>query len=230
MTEGFPDSAAAGRWRPSVERGGTVRRPCHNGKETVPQGGRPPLVQPQPETAPAPQSPETPGSKAPPSPFKGSSMTRDHWIRRTLRSLTSGSARNRRQTRELRRSTCRLTVETLEERLVLALAVPGPAWLSVGPDQASLLGNEVIDPAIPNVTVKNPIAGAVTAVAVNPFHAERVVVGTAGGGIWRTDNATDAFPSWTSSTSQLPDLGIGDVEFSPLDNANQVMSTVTTRA
>ena len=81
-----------------------------------------------------------------------------------------------------------------------------PPWLEQGP--AAIGGGQVL------ISPDNPVAGAIEAVAVHPFDADVMFIGSVNGGIWRT---TDGGASWTPLTDQFPSLSIGDVTISPLD-------------
>jgi hypothetical protein len=65
-------------------------------------------------------------------------------------------------------------------------------------------------------------SGRVTGVVVLPggLHPGRVVLGTAGGGVWTSDNSGQ---SWTPRTDGKPDLAIGAVAVDPA-NANHVLA------
>lgn len=69
----------------------------------------------------------------------------------------------------------------------------GPGWVSLGPNNG---------------------AGRATSVAPHPVATGTVLVGTAGGGVWRT---TDGGTSWQPLTDSLPDLSVGAVVYAPSD-------------
>jgi hypothetical protein len=111
----------------------------------------------------------------------------------------------------------RFVLEPLESRLLLSVLAPGiPTWISEGPGPIQN-GQEQ------NIPGSNPVSGAVEAVAADPTNANRVFVATANGGVWRTTNATAASPSWTPLTDRFPCLGMGDIEFSPLDPTHNTL-------
>ena len=95
-------------------------------------------------------------------------------------------------------------LELLETRTMLAVT-----WSNVGPSaishgQVQGLGDD-------------KVAGAVQAIAPYPDNADIIYIGTVNGGIWKTTNATEANPHWTSLTDGMPSLSIGDLALSPLD-------------
>ena len=69
----------------------------------------------------------------------------------------------------------------------------------------------------------NPVGGAVKAVAVSPTNANTVWAGTVNGGVWRTDNATNANPTWTAQTDQQSSLSIGALDLDPTAPTNLVL-------
>ena len=87
-----------------------------------------------------------------------------------------------------------------------ALVVPVPSWNPLGPAP------------IPNgQTGKTQVAvsGRVTAIAVDPFDANTVYVGTAQGGLYRTQNGGQA---WTGLMDSALSLAIGAITINPLDH------------
>ncbi len=75
------------------------------------------------------------------------------------------------------------------------------------------------------------ISGAVKAVAVHPTDANTLYLAAAGGGIWRTTNATAANPTWTPLLDAQPAISMGAIEFDPTDGTHQTLvasSTFTT--
>ena len=103
-------------------------------------------------------------------------------------------------------------IEPLETRTLLSADLLGSAaWLDQGPGTI-LNGNNVEIAAL-----NNPQAGAVNAIAADPTNANRMFIGSVGGGIWRTTNATAANPDWTPLTDQYASTAIGSIAFSPLD-------------
>jgi photosystem II stability/assembly factor-like uncharacterized protein len=67
------------------------------------------------------------------------------------------------------------------------------------------------------------VVGAIHTVAAHPTDANIVYVGAVNGGIWRTDNATAAKPTWVNQTEFQPSLSIGAIEFDPTDTTNQTL-------
>ena len=67
------------------------------------------------------------------------------------------------------------------------------------------------------------MAGAIQAVAAHPTNPNILYVGTANGGIWRTNNATAASPTWTPLTDTDKSLSIGALAFDPTDPTRQTV-------
>src|SRR5664279_324308 len=88
-----------------------------------------------------------------------------------------------------------------------ALAVPVPSWTPLGPAP------------IPNgqTASNDPVAvsGRVSAIAVDPFDANTVYVGTAQGGLYRTK---DGGTNWTALMDKALSLAIGSITIDPLDH------------
>ena len=114
---------------------------------------------------------------------------------------------NHRKQRDASRSRLHRTlrIEQFEERALLSIG----AWMPLGP-------SPIINGQTENVAPKdllgqylNQVVGAIQAVAVSPTNADLMYVGTVNGGIWRTNNATAANPTWTPLTDSLPSLSIG---------------------
>src|SRR6185437_10038117 len=85
----------------------------------------------------------------------------------------------------------RLRFEALEDRMVLT------AWTPIGP--APITNGQTPNPH------GEPVSGRITGIAVDPTNDNIVFVAAAGGGIWKTTNATSAAPSWTPLTDNLTD-------------------------
>ncbi|HVX56275.1 MAG TPA: hypothetical protein VHA37_00965, partial [Candidatus Saccharimonadales bacterium] len=82
-----------------------------------------------------------------------------------------------------------LLLERLEDRVVLT------AWTPIGP--APILNGQIAG--------SGPVSGRVTGIAADPNNADIVYVATAGGGVWKTTNATAATPNWTPLTDNVTD-------------------------
>src|SRR5438552_19105686 len=91
----------------------------------------------------------------------------------------------------------RLLLEKLEERTLLSITTQGlPDWIEQGPGPN-------INGQVENVSPNNPVAGAVNAIAPDPTNGNTVYAATVNGGIWRTNNATAASPSWFPLTDRF---------------------------
>ncbi len=106
------------------------------------------------------------------------------------------------------------------ERIETQVMVPGPVagaiWVAQGP---APIRNGQSENASPN----NEVAGAIHVVAAHPSNSNILYLGAVNGGVWRTDNATVASPSWTPLTDSLPSMAIGALEFDPTDATNNTL-------
>ncbi|MFN8165657.1 MAG: hypothetical protein U0X76_05660 [Bacteroidia bacterium] len=67
-------------------------------------------------------------------------------------------------------------------------------------------------------------AGKVNCIVLDPVNPQKVWIGTAGGGIWKSD---DAGASWSTNTdNQLPSLGILSMAIDPVNTANLYASVL----
>ena len=99
--------------------------------------------------------------------------------------------------------------------------VVGEPWVPIGP--ASTTGGQVTVPP------SNEIAGCIQALVVHPTNPDIIYVGSIGGGVWRTANATAASPTWTPLTDAEATLNIGAVEFDPTDATRQTLVVGTAK-
>ncbi len=79
------------------------------------------------------------------------------------------------------------------------------------------------------VPPNNEIAGCIQAIAAHPTNPDIIYIGSIGGGVWRTVNATAASPLWTPLTDTQATLNIGAVEFDPTDGTRQTLVVGTAR-
>jgi hypothetical protein len=97
------------------------------------------------------------------------------------------------------------------------------------------LGNwRELGPFVPNVPgpvtytgLPTTDSGRIAGLAISPdCHTGRsclLFVASAGGGVWRSENALDAHPQWESSSRGLPSLPTGSIIFDPTDPAAQTL-------
>jgi photosystem II stability/assembly factor-like uncharacterized protein len=95
----------------------------------------------------------------------------------------------------LLRRTREFSAEFERDRRIRTLAINGNAWVSLGPTNG---------------------AGRTLSIAVDPTVAGSAIVGTAGGGAWKTTNAG---ATWTPLTEGIPNLAIGAVAVAPSNPA-----------
>jgi hypothetical protein len=89
------------------------------------------------------------------------------------------------------------------ERVVVPTA-GHPDWIEQGPGSIS-------------PTEQYNLSGAIESVLVDPTNPRRIFIGSVNGGVWQTDDGTDAVPLWTTGTDQAPSLSIADLHFDPAD-------------
>lgn len=90
---------------------------------------------------------------------------------------------------------CRLHLEALEDRRLMAISVAGiPDWQEQGPGPITR-GQAVVGELLgTNARNDDFVTGPVSAIAVDPLDANRALVGTVSGGIWKTTNALAGNP------------------------------------
>src|SRR5688572_16914085 len=109
-------------------------------------------------------------------------------------------------------------VEPLEGRMLMSANLPAvPFWQEQGPGPITHGQVAVGDLAGPSARDDDFVVGAINAIAVDPQNANRLIVGTVNGGIWKTTNALDANPIWTEETDQFATLAITTIVRSPVN-------------
>jgi hypothetical protein len=115
-----------------------------------------------------------------------------------------------------------------------ALAASPGAWNALGPVTPNISGeaSQFLDP----VTLQGPTtqeSGRVTALAIDPNCAKasapagapcRLWVAAAGGGIWRTNDALAAQPSWIAPPDDLPTNAFGSLIIDPNEPTGNTLS------
>ena len=100
-------------------------------------------------------------------------------------------------------------------RMAVARAQAGSAWRAIG-------GAGLATPASSPWSDVPVASGRITALIVDP-HCEqpeqgcRLWLGAAGGGVWRTLDATAATPTWTFVSADIPSNAIGSLALDPND-------------
>jgi photosystem II stability/assembly factor-like uncharacterized protein len=107
-------------------------------------------------------------------------------------------------------------VERLEGRALLS------SWVEQGP--APIGYSSMVEGMDAQYS---PVAGAVEALAPDPSNPDVLYAGTVNGGVWKTTDATDPFPTWLPLTDRLPSLAISDLEFSPADPTHRTLYAAT---
>ena len=99
--------------------------------------------------------------------------------------------------------------------------VPG-RWQLIGPTAAKALAHQFTPyPVRPAFT-----SGRVISIAVAPKCVPgncRLFLGTAGGGVWRTDDALAAKPAWTPASNGITSSGIGSLLVDPHDASGRTV-------
>lgn len=88
-------------------------------------------------------------------------------------------------------------------------------WLELGPTPTFS--------AQVRIPPDNDVTGAIHSLAPHPTNADVLYIGAVNGGIWRTNNATAARPTWIAQTAELPSQSIAAVEFDPTDPSRQTL-------
>jgi len=101
------------------------------------------------------------------------------------------------------------TFEQLEQRALLA-------WDPLGPFSAS-------DGQVENISPNDEVVGAAHVVLAHPTNADVLYLGATNGGVWRTDNATAANPTWVPLTDGLPSSSIGAMTFDASDSSGNTV-------
>lgn len=91
------------------------------------------------------------------------------------------------------------------------LPVVGGAWANQGP--GPITQGQVEGMAAANAEV----VGAVHTLVTHPTNADVIWIGGANGGVWKTSNATNASPAWTTVTDNFSSLSIGALGIDPTD-------------
>ncbi|MBM81845.1 MAG: hypothetical protein CMJ78_14815 [Planctomycetaceae bacterium] len=76
---------------------------------------------------------------------------------------------------------------------------------------------------VENILPNNQIIGAIHTVDAHPTNADILYIGGVNGGVWRTENATDAEPNWIPLTDDAPSQSIGALEFDPTDPTHRTL-------
>jgi hypothetical protein len=110
------------------------------------------------------------------------------------------SLANRHRVRSTR---TRLALERLEDRTLPTISLSPTAWTPIGPAP-------IDDPTGAN----EPATGRITAIAADPGNANIIYIGSAGGGVWKTQNGG---ATWLPMTDDQASLVIGSLALAPSD-------------
>ncbi|MDQ1741521.1 MAG: hypothetical protein QOE53_3173, partial [Pseudonocardiales bacterium] len=130
-------------------------------------------------------------------------------------------------TRATRAMPTRLKASQLRTRTAATRAAVGADWTFLGPTRA-------FAPAPTTESLKDSItSGRVTALAIDPNCGPgscRLWVAAAGGGIWRTNDAKAATPTWTALENGLPTNAFGALVVDPNDATGNTLYAGTGEA
>jgi hypothetical protein len=98
-----------------------------------------------------------------------------------------------------------VAVATIVEQFVT------PVWDDEGPGPIG--DGQAVLPVPGDAVFFNPVTGAIEAVATHPDRAGTILVGTTGGGIWKTDDAASGSPTWSAKTDQFASLAISAIAY-----------------
>jgi hypothetical protein len=98
---------------------------------------------------------------------------------------------------------------------MLAGSAVAQTWVDLGPGPSH--GGQV------EGITNREVVGAVNALAANSTNVNVLYAGGTNGGVWRTDNATAASPTWVRLTDALGSLSIGALELDPTDATRQTV-------
>src|SRR5262245_13804137 len=141
----------------------------------------------------------------------------DWWKKFIVRRMQTAARRGQARRAE-RQGRARLNVEPLEERTLLTINPTGiPNWQEQGPGPITRGQVAVGDLVGPFARDDDFVAGAVNAITVDPMDANRMIVGTVNGGIWKTTNALAASPVWEPTTDLCPAQAITTIVPSAID-------------
>lgn len=94
----------------------------------------------------------------------------------------------------------------------------GGRWIAQGP-------GPILYGQVENVSPNDEVVGAVHTVLAHPTNPDLLYVGAANGGIWRTNNATAAVPTWRPLTDHASSLSIGAMAFDA-DDPNSIVAAI----
>lgn len=80
--------------------------------------------------------------------------------------------------------------------------ISGTTWTNIGPTKADFIKNG-------STTLYKTDAGRPVAIVPDPTNVDVLYVAMAGGGVWKTTNATAATPTWSPMTESLGSLSCG---------------------
>ncbi|MBV9339832.1 MAG: hypothetical protein JO159_02950, partial [Acidobacteria bacterium] len=91
-------------------------------------------------------------------------------------------------------------------------------WQEVGP--SGVPADALVASESTGATAGTTYSGRATAIAVAPNCTPTnctVLIGAAGGGVWKTTNAMASTPGWTSANTGIPSNAVGSIVFDPND-------------
>ena len=158
-----------------------------------------------------------------PVPFAGEKFVRG---KEATREARSGAAQEQYENRAFPRETITLTqvrrastaFRRAEDRPRARDLAP---WREIGPSVM-----DVVSEATQTGGLPTQWSGRITSLAISPscdVSSCRLLVGAAGGGVWATDNAMAAHPTWVSSSDGLASNSIGSLTIDPNDTSGKTV-------
>jgi hypothetical protein len=105
----------------------------------------------------------------------------------------------------------KLSVQSAPILFMSYIGATGGTWTAQGPAPTT-------NAQVQNLAPNSEVDGAIHAVVAHPTDPNIMYVGAVNGGVWRTNNATAASPTWTPLTDFEQSLSIGAMEMDPGDS------------
>ncbi|MFZ0916530.1 MAG: sialidase family protein [Candidatus Udaeobacter sp.] len=94
-------------------------------------------------------------------------------------------------------------------------------WQEVGPD--GVPADALVASESTGATAGGIYSGRATAMAISTTNPNQILIGAAGGGVWRTDNGNAPKPHWQPYSDGIPSNAIGSLIFDPTDRGGHTL-------